>query len=185
MTEDPNALLSLIADKNLSYKKLVKVVLKLVQVREPPKFWSDIANSDEYTKGHRRIAIFELFQRHVKLGVDLSKLGEILDKPTWLKDRSVEIVTTVYGYVPLKHLSPGTVFRICVFPELKGLEWSVYLRVSGEVSLDDFLKVIHRQDAKEQVKEAKLLELGLTTPDFGEGNWNASGLPGINDQNNL
>lgn len=169
--EDPNTPLSTIANEKVRYKDLVKVVQKLGPATESPKFWSDIANSTEYAKLHRRIAVIELIKRHTKSGMKLSHLVQILDNPVWLEDSNVRIITVLAGYIPLKELSPGTIFEIRVFPELNGLEWSIYLRVSGKIRQDDFLKVLHGQDVGQQIIDAKILEIGLGTPGFGDGVW--------------
>jgi hypothetical protein len=103
----------------------------------------------------------------------LSELSTILDKPTWLKDTDVSVVDRLYGYLPLNKLSPGTVFHIRVFPELPKLRWGISLRISGQVGLEDFLKVLNSQDAQQHVKDATILELGLCTPGFRDGIWQA------------
>jgi hypothetical protein len=170
-TEDPNALLSTIADTRVRYERLVRAVEKLGPVKETSQFWSAIANSQEYAKSHRRLAVFQLFGRHIEPGMPLSELSTILDKPTWLKDTDVSVVDRLYGYLPLNKLSPGTVFHIRVFPDLPKLRWSISLRISGQVGLEDFLKVLNSQDAQQQVKDATILELGLCTPGFSDGIW--------------
>ncbi|MBW8039908.1 MAG: hypothetical protein FVQ85_07920 [Planctomycetes bacterium] len=167
--EDTNTPLSTIANEKVRYKELVKVVQKLGPATESPKFWSDIANSTEYTKLHRRLAVVELFRRHALSGMKLSHLVQILDNPVWLEDSNVRIITILAGYIPLKELSPGTVFEIHVFPELTGLEWSIYLRVSGKIRQDDFLKVLHGQEVEQEIIDVKILEIGLGIPGFGDG----------------
>jgi len=177
MIKDPNELLSVIANRNISYKKLVKTVEKLSEVTEASTFWSDIANSQKYSKKHRRIAIVELFLRHIKPGMTLSQLARILDNPNWLQSNNVNLVTDVFGWLPLKKLSPGTVFHIWLFPETPGLIWSISLRISGEITKDDFLKAIWGQEVDPQVLNAQILEIGMCTPDYKDNIWNA----GIDD----
>jgi hypothetical protein len=171
MTEDPNNLLLTIADKKVRYKKLVKAVQQLGPVKESPKFWSDIANSMEYTKLHRRVAIVELMRRHVRPGMKLSQLAQVLDNPIWMRNTTVKTVTWLGGYVPLTSLSPGTVFEISLFPELGGPTWSIwciYFRVSGEIDLDDFKKVLQGQAIEQKIGDVRILEFGLATSGFGD-----------------
>jgi len=176
-----------IANRNISYKELVKAVEKLDSATEPtkfwkvverlgsikesPKFWSDIANSTEYTEFHRRVAVAELFKRHIRPGMKLSELAEVLDSPTWMENSNISTVESIYGHFPLLGLSPGTVFAVHLFPRLPGLGWFIYLRISGEIGRDDFLKVLRGHDVEQRVREAKILEFGLTTPDLRTSVW--------------
>jgi len=169
--EDPNSLLLKIANRNISYKELVKAVERLGYETEPPKFWSDIANSTEYTELHRRFAVAELFKRHIRPGMKLSELAEVLDSPTWMENSNVRTVESIYGYVPLMRLSPGTVFAVHLFPRLTGLGWFIYIRISGEIGRDDFLKVLRGYDVEQKVRDAEILEFGLTTPDLRTSVW--------------
>jgi hypothetical protein len=185
--EDPNSLLLKIANRNISYKELVtaverlgyateptkfwKSLERLGSATEPPKFWSDIANSTEYTELHRRVAVAELFKRHIRPGMKLSELAEVLDSPTWMENSNVSTVESIYGYVPLMGLSPGTVFAVHLFPRLPGLGWFIYLRISGEIRRDDFLKVLRGHDVEQKVRDAEILEFGLTTPDIRTSVW--------------
>jgi len=164
-----DSLLRIISDKNTEYTKLIKVVQQLGPVRESSKFWSDIANSKEYTKRHRRVAVFELIKRHVTPGMYLSQLTDIFDKPTWLENRNLNHILVIAATVPLKKFSPGTLFSLKVLPGQAENRLIVYWRISGDISRDDFLKVMWGQDVKQCIKDTRILEVGLTTYGFGDG----------------
>ena len=96
-----NKLLSIIANPSVDKQTLMETIQKLGEVTESAQFWADIINSDEYSKDHRRRAVFQLFQRFVSPGMtlfaldvitpdydhfdpDYSKALEINAQPVWL-----------------------------------------------------------------------------------------------------
>lgn len=169
-----NKLLSVIADPKVDKQTLIETIQKLGEVIESAQFWTAIANSDEYSKDHRRRAVFQLFQRFVSPGMTLFALAQILDNPRWLADEDISLVTVLGGEISVTWTLEDTVFVLVVFPDLpdgRYANWAIYLKVSSKVSREDFIKVIRGESVTEKVKNAKVLELGLSPDDPTNVDW--------------
>jgi hypothetical protein len=166
---DPNELLRIVADRNAKCSGVVKAAQRLGPVTEPPDFWTRVANSAEYTKRHRRVAVIELFRRHVKPGMSLAELGDVLDRAIWLNECTVTALETVYAIIPLRGgVLPGA-FAILVFPEIPGDMWRIYLRVSEHLEVDTFLSALRGEDVEERVADTRIIEIGIDAMGYGEG----------------
>ena len=78
---------SVVADKDADLEQVLLALLaieKSGEVKEPPTFWSTIANSEEYSAPHRHVSAYELLKRHVSPGMTLGELALALDTPNWL-----------------------------------------------------------------------------------------------------
>ncbi len=161
-------LLSIIADPKTDIQTLMRAVQQLGPVTEVASFWTAIGNNAEYSQKHRRWAVWELFHRHVKPGITLADLARILDNPTWLADESISVVTVLGGRIPVKWTFEDTVFSLLIFPDIPDDtydSWGIYLRVSGKVDRESFIKVIRDQPVPAEVRNAQVLERGLVPAD--------------------
>jgi hypothetical protein len=157
--------LSRASNKEIEEKALLLAIKELGPVTESAKFWTDIVNSTDYTKVHRRHCIFQLFRRHVSPGMRLSELAQILDNPNWLKDENVHVVAELEGKIPVQWTLEDTVFVFLVFPELPmENNWAVYLRISGKVDRESFIKLLRDQAVDQNIKDAVVLEIGFSDP---------------------
>lgn len=169
-----NKLLSIIADPKADKEILLKAIQQIGTVTESAQFWTAIVNSNEYGKDHRRLAVFQLFQRFVSPSMTLFALAQILDNPRWLGDEDVSVVTVMGGEIPIKWSFEDTVFVLSVFPDLpdgRYEQWAIYLRMSGKLNQKDFIKVIRGESVAEYVKNSKVLELGLSPDDPRDMDW--------------
>ena len=169
-----NKLLSVIADPKVDKQTLIETIQKLGEVTESAQFWTVIANSDGYSKGHRRHAVFQLFQRFVSPDMTLFALAQILNNPRWLADEDISIVTVLGGEIPVTWTLDDTVFVLSVFPDLpddRYANWAIYLRLSGKVNREDFIKVIRGESVTENVMTAKVLEFSLSSDDPTNVDW--------------
>lgn len=165
---------SVISNPSSSKEGLLKALAKLGPVEEHPVFWTDIANNDKFSEGHRRRAVYMLFKRHVKIGISLQTLGEILNEPTWLKKIDISLVQELAGKIPVEFNFDDTILAIQIFSNLSDgrfENWSIFLRVAGKISVEDFYQIISSGGRKgmKELKERKLLEFGLS-PDTSEIN---------------
>lgn len=159
-----NEWLAVLADPNSTLEQLDEAIAHLDKAGESPGFWSAIANSPDCRPEHRRLAVRELFKRHVKPGMTLAELGELLDDPTWLADDDVSAVTAVGGKVPVSMTPGDSVFVVALFPKLPGEQtshWAIYLRVEGKVEREGLLQAL--RDGSGPAAGRKLLEIGLFT----------------------
>lgn len=129
------------------------------KILEPPRFWTALANDAKLPKWQRGVAVYLLFDRHVRTGMDLRELGEILRKPTWIKENDVSEVVAVVGSIPLKRQPGVRIFRVLVFHnpnfELHDSErFAIYLGVSGEIDKKGLVSTIRGE--KTEVEKCKL-----------------------------
>ena len=163
-----DSVLATIADPSVSQDALVQALRQLGPTTEPASFWTKIANSTSYGPDQRRRAVFELFERHVGAGLTLGQLADLLDHPTWLEAADVSVVDRLGGKIPVSWNPQDTVFVLAVFPNLpdgRYAHWAIYLRVSGKVDRDDFVRAIRGEAVPNAVRDARLLEFGLSPPD--------------------
>ncbi len=111
-----------------------------------PSFWIEIANDPTYSLVHRRLCVFELFRRHVRVGMKLRRMNEVLGDPKWLQDGDIHLVRIVVGWIPVELQSGDSVFCIWVLPEPGRESVLVYLRVSGDVPSGDFDRLLLEKD---------------------------------------
>src|SRR6266576_23758 len=55
------------------------------QMGEPAAFWAKLANNTSVEPSCRRVCVLELFRRHVRPGMSLGQVADLLDNPTWLE----------------------------------------------------------------------------------------------------
>lgn len=165
---DMNNLLSIIADPQTNKERLIRAIQSLGTVTETANFWTKIANSEQYSQYHRRIAVFQLFKRYVSRGMTLSELAQVVDNPSWLAKENISIVDSLGGKIPVKWTFEDTVLVLGVFPELpdgRYDHWAIYLRVSGKVTGENFIRLLRGESVSEDVSNAKILEFAFSPDD--------------------
>jgi len=184
---DQNELMKIIADKKTGYSNYVRAIQQL-DANLTPSFWSSIANDKSYSDKKRQVAVVELFQRFVHPGITMKQFADVLNKPTWLKDNEVDFSPIGTGYYPLKKFGPGIVFFIYPFSNIRYDEgfWFIAIRIEGEISWHDFSKSIHHEETEckrdflkairgEEVnlnmRNAKILDIGMITFEYKNNFW--------------
>ncbi|HEX5417669.1 MAG TPA: hypothetical protein VFZ25_18585 [Chloroflexota bacterium] len=163
-----DSLLTTIADPNVSRERLTQALRHLGPATEPPSFWTKIANDAAYPPDQRRRAVFELFVRHVTPGETLGQLARQLDHPTWLYASDVTVIDRLGGKIPVSWSPEDTIVAIAVFPDLpdgRYAHWAIYLKVSGKIERDSLVRVLLGEPTGAAVRDARLLEFGLSPPD--------------------
>lgn len=163
-----DSLLATIADPKISQDALIQALRQLGPATEPASFWTKIANRADYGPDQRRRAVFELFKRHVSPGLTLGELSDLLDHPAWLDDAHVSVVDRLGGKIPVTWTPQDTIFVLAVFPNLpdgRYAHWAIYLKVSGKVDRESFIRAIRGIAVPDAVRTARLLEFGLSPPD--------------------
>jgi hypothetical protein len=160
-------LLFIISNPTTEMQTLAEALKKLGEVSEPPTFWSGIANNDAFTRDHRRMIVFQLFIRHIKNGITLKALAEILDRPSWLRLENISIVKEIAGKIPVTFDFNDTILVIDALPEVPGDQdsnWTIYLRIEGKINKEDFYKIICGTETENLVaiKERKIIECGIS-----------------------
>jgi hypothetical protein len=156
--------LSTIANPDSSDEQISHALTELGPAQEPSGFWTTIANDGRYRTTHRRLAVIQIFTRHVKPGMSLAEIAKVLATPLWLGDEDVAMIEDLGGHLPVALTPTNTVFAIRVFPEpaaVTGLS-VVFLSVAGHVSRSDFLRLLRGQPASRAVGDAMLLECGFS-----------------------
>ncbi len=91
-----------------------------------------VADNDSFAREKRAEAIFSLFVNHLKLSQGAAKVGETLKAEKWLNDSSLERLSVLIGWLPVKMTFEDTVFCLRLFPDKKGWsDWVIYFRLSG------------------------------------------------------
>ena len=161
-----DSLLDVIADKHAEEDTLLRAIQQLGAPEEPPRFWIDIANSNEYSTRHRRYAVVQLFTRHVKPGMMLSEFARILNGSKWLDDKDIRVVEDLSGYIPVNLTFDNTVFVLRVLPDLLPAEyWAIYLSVSGHIDCDNFLRLRRGEEVDQETRDAVILEIAFSPAD--------------------
>lgn len=146
-------------------EKLQLAVGALGDVFEPPTFWSSIANSDDYAAQHRRLAVYQLFRRHVRAGQTLSELSEILDGPTWLMESNVVLVDRIHGKIPFKWDLDNSVFAIRLGLPADNNS-TIYLKLAGkQIDAESLFKLLRAPSFDKRLGEVMVLEIGYSEID--------------------
>src|SRR2546428_3160838 len=109
---------STIAKRGIAATTLDEAIARLPM---PPsamlKFWSKIANDPTYSRYHRRRAVFQLLRRYLQVGMRLTDLAHLLNRPTWLPAGDIDVVEIVRGLIPVTFDPKDTMFVLVVLPE--------------------------------------------------------------------
>jgi hypothetical protein len=120
---------------------------------EPPRFWTAIANDQKLEPWRIGLAIHLLFERHVDQEISLGKLAKVLNKPTWITEKNVTIVTFIVGNYPLRLTKGDTMFSVTLFRNDKVKRddkdlMVVCINVTGQIDVKDFVGVISGEKSK-------------------------------------
>jgi hypothetical protein len=124
--------------------EFLKAVSKLGYVDEPASFWSEIANDSRFKIECRRIAVLQLFSRHVRTPTPLAEIAKLLNHPGWIRNEDIKSITFIGGFVPLKKfadypLRSGSLIRLSI---IGSPDYVYFLIKAKEFSEADFLKAL-------------------------------------------
>jgi hypothetical protein len=149
---------------------LIKRIRQNAPKKDEATIWARVANSDKYSDIRRRRAIFQLFDRHVRQGMTLGELANLLAKPSWLKRKSIyRGMEPGFNYSPIYSAHGESIFRLCIHLPYENTS-GVYMRVEdflagNPLTEDSFYGTL-------QGKEAKATQLKITAmvilPDTAE-----------------
>jgi hypothetical protein len=126
------------------------------KVLEPPAFWTALANDGKVETWRRALSVYLLFERHVKRGGTLGELAELINKPKWIDEDDVQVVTKG-GIMPLKRTPGDTIFCVVVFRddavETSSKQFALYVNVSGKMDKKTFLSIILKRDKSDNEKQ--------------------------------
>jgi hypothetical protein len=154
-----------ISDPSVTKQALEAAINQLSGTSEPPSFWSSIANDPQYSDDHRRIAVFQLFKRHVRPGRTISEVAATLNKPTWLKEENLAIVERIHGKIPVKWDLVNSVFsiRIGLPPENNS---TIYLKVKEKrIQPKELYECLKGIVVDQVCSQATVMEIGYSEVD--------------------
>jgi hypothetical protein len=123
---------------------------------------TQIINDRDQPVSVRRTCIVQLFDRHVRAGMPLSRLLPILKLFRGLRDDDVFVIQTLAGNIPVDLTHEDTVFCCLVMPRESDLDSrGVYVRVKGNVSRDVLLAGLHGEKINAKVCCTPILEIGF------------------------
>jgi len=159
-----------IADPHTKDDLLVTLLGNVGPINESPAFWKDIANNQAFSDLHRRRAVMQLFYRHVRVGMTLRELGEVMKGSTWIKDSDIVSVRLFSGTLPL-HSTTGNIFGIGVLPthDADG-GYNVWFKMEDGVSRDAIAEAILRGPDRLNSADAQttILEIGFSDGYHGQ-----------------
>jgi len=148
-TKESNTL-QRIADPNTVESDVLALVEQLLATpptEDEAELWAQIANSDKYSDARRRLAVYLLFKRHVRSGMELREVASLLANPTWLKKDNARNITALGSMIPIQ-LKPGeTVFVFSPEFSSQNKSTGIYLRVEG-TPLKDLLDKIRNPQVR-------------------------------------
>jgi len=123
-------------DGNMDMIALIKEIRKTKPTASEAKAWANIANSSENSANQRRLALYQLLDRHARHTMTLRDLSMLLRQPSWLNENNVGKVGSISGYIPIDMVPDEEVFGI-----VQGLSEddssSFWIRVKGNPSAHD------------------------------------------------
>jgi hypothetical protein len=148
-----------IAQRNISKATLDRAIGQLeMPAKEPAQFWIGIANDSQNSDFQRRSAVFELFKRHVAVGMTLRKLAELLNHPTWITPIDVGIVSFIAGSMPIQFNLRDTFLVLCVLPRPTEDVSAIFLRVTNTDK---------HQSSEDKIEHFRSLIFGTTQSNIG------------------
>src|SRR4051812_45305067 len=90
-------------------KKEICFEKQLKNAKESSDCWREVANNPDYSKERRRLAVFRLFKAHVKKGVTLKQLANILLNPSWFDLDDILVIEALGGSLPVRLTVENTV----------------------------------------------------------------------------
>src|SRR5947209_7648586 len=156
-------LFSTIAKRGTAAPKLDEAIARLpMPPNEPPQFWSRIANDPTYSRYHRRRAVFQLFRRHIHVGMRLSEVAHLLNRPTWLHASDIVEIKYILGKIPVRTDPRDTVFVLLVPPVPRQNTAAIYVRVTGKIAQWEFRSLLlGTGKARLQTENASIAEFAL------------------------
>jgi len=154
--------LSVIADRGVGEKTVQEAINRLGAVTEPSLFWTEIANDNSYSLERRHACLTQLFRRHVKAGLSLGELAQVIRQPNWLTNCPIQKLLAGTGYCPVKLGEPGSVFMISALPPAnwRGMP-EIFVRLDADVTKEEFRAVLLNKHVESHVSDAKILEVAI------------------------
>lgn len=152
--------LAVIKSRKSNVPDMIAAVENLPEAAESPNFWSRIANDQSRGDKQRRLAALQLLARHFRSGMTVSEFSKILNDPTWFSDDEVWKVRNIAGGMPVEMNVGDVVFvlPVCAHHRLDSIP-SVWIRVHGEIEVEDFVLAIRRKKNK-RISELPVLQVG-------------------------
>lgn len=146
---------------NCSENDLINAIKNLGAVTESPGFWTSIAENNAYKIFHRRHCIFQLFYRHVYVGMALHTLAVVLQKSKWLTKNNIRRVEDIGGHIPVKLSFNNTVVVLSILLTPGFDNWEIYLSIAGTLDEQQIFELIN-DNADNAIKDFEILETGFT-----------------------
>jgi hypothetical protein len=86
--------------------------------------------------------VFQLFRRHVHVGMRLSELADLLGRPSWLQGSDIQMVEYLGGHIPVRFSLKDTIFVLLVLPDARNQGSAIYLRIAGKIDLQSFRALV-------------------------------------------
>jgi hypothetical protein len=154
------------ADPKLPEDEALHAGVQLGHDKHPPTAQAllAIANDPSYSDVRRRRAVILFLRYHAAPPTPLAEVGAQLRRAghTWLARENVRAIRGLGGKTPVR-MTPGRVFWL-KFELPKGDSSTVYLRVEGELTEDQFWDVLRNANGGDQATN-RIIEIGYSLSD--------------------
>lgn len=122
--------------------------------------WLAVAGDEAFPVGHRTLAVSAFFHGCIPDGTTVGELATLLDRPGWLREHDVDVVTAMAGKVPVRFSPDETV--IVLRPWLGGDSvGAVYLAVNGHFDDTTARAILCRNAGDAESRRAPIVEKGF------------------------
>jgi hypothetical protein len=150
-------LLAAIKRPGISKGELSQAISQLGPVAEKADFWVSITNDPRFSDLHRAYCVMQLFKRHVKPGMTLADLGDLLKGAKWLHGHDhIEHFIVLGGFVPVEWPLNASLFSIGLSRQDPDLV--LFLSIYGEFDSLDLANSLRGDQANPNLVNQKIAD---------------------------
>jgi hypothetical protein len=151
--------LSVLRDPATSETDFLKSVDELGSIpAEPASTWAEIVGDRKYSDRRRRLALFELMNRHVRSRITLLDLARLIPRNELFSDKDIEGIGGITGGCPWFWLNNDTYFVKMVWED-RYPEFGVYIVLSFSKGGKEALLAALRGEPVAALEDEHVLDL--------------------------
>jgi hypothetical protein len=125
--------------------------------------WVRVANDPSYQPFHRAVAVYELFQRHVRKSMTLQQMASLFAGCQWLQDAFVERIELMGGEVPVQipDGGEGIVIRLSKHSAATDPKVGVYLALDRRLEPNTLRDALMSRATAPSILETRIMDFAL------------------------
>lgn len=120
----------------------------------------EVASDERCSLRDRRWSILQIFKCHISNGMTLGQMVQQLGFPALLRDEDVVLVQILAGKIPVRWSLEDTIFAVHILPTADSSPITVYLRIAGTISKDEFMSVLRGHPGNPALADRTVVEVG-------------------------